>query len=607
MESRSADRISFFITIIIVQMSWQPALFSEPHITEISFRGNEHFSSRELLSVLSVHRGDIFTATVADTSSAEILRRYRSDGFFFACVDSAATRFSGDSSSVGLTFFLEEGIQSLVYSFTIDGNTVFPEKGIRTRFETSPGKPLNQAVLEKDIDLLLSDYENAGYPLASVKVDSLRLDSTDRSRLSFALVVNEGPKVILGEIKVTGNTSTKNYVVEREARLGNGEVYNQQKVDRIHHRLERMQIFSSVSEPELFLTLNPAENSSGEHAARLQRVHGGLLINVQEENTNNFDGILGYVPAPSSGTAGYLTGTVLVSMRNLFGTGRAATVHWVRESAVTQELELSYSEPWVAGYPVNAGADFFQRKQDSSYVAARINGDADLLVSDQFSVGGLLRWSSVYPSASLNYFTVFESSELSFGVDIRYDTRDNLWNPTRGVFYSTSYERGTKHISGPERYLSLAPEKNYVEQRVAADLETYVSLAARHIAMLSLHGRQITSNRIEQSDLYQFGGTNTVRGYRENQFYGSRMVWSNLEYRYLTGRASSVAAFFDAGYFSRPADALRGMNGQQEFIYGYGVGMRMETGLGIIRVSYALGKGDTFSTGKIHFGLENSF
>ncbi len=598
MKHPAANHTPILLAVVLLQMSLLSTVFSQQRVSEISVRGNEYFSARELLSFLTVKPGDQYASAVPDSSIAELLRRYRDEGFFFTRVDSVRKQLSSDSSSVALTFFLDEGTQSVIHWFTIDGNTVFQEKEIRSRFQTSPGKPLNQTVLEKDIDMLLDDYENNGYPLASITVDSVRLDSSDHSKLFFALVVHQGPAVFLDEISVTGNTATKGFVVEREARLEKDELYRQKRIERIRHRLERLGIFSSVSEPELYLKLNP------EHATS---VHGGLRINVQDENTNNFDGIIGYVPAPAAGGASYLTGNVLVSMRNLFGTGRATTIHWLRESAVTQELELSYFEPWVAGYPVNAGVDLFQRKQDSSYVTTRVNGRADLLVSDQFSIGGLVKWNSVYPSSSLNYFTVFESNELSFGVDMRYDTRDNLLNPTHGVLYSTSYERGTKHIPGPEQYLSLIAVKNYVQQRVTVDLETYVSLAVQHVAVLTLHGRQITSSHIEQSDLYQLGGTNTVRGYRENQFYGSQMVWTNLEYRYLTGRASSFFGFFDAGYFSRPADALRSIVEQQQLIYGYGVGMRVETALGIIGVSFALGKGDTFSTGKIHFGLENNF
>jgi hypothetical protein len=40
---------------------------------------------------------------------------------------------------------------------------------------------------------------------------------------------------------------------------------------------------------------------------------------------------------------------------------------------------------------------------------------------------------------------------------------------------------------------------------------------------------------------------------------------------------------------------------------GYGIGGRIETALGILGVSYALGQGDTFMTDRIHSGLVNDF
>ena len=41
----------------------------------------------------------------------------------------------------------------------------------------------------------------------------------------------------------------------------------------------------------------------------------------------------------------------------------------------------------------------------------------------------------------------------------------------------------------------------------------------------------------------------------------------------------------------------------QALKYGYGIGIRVETAIGIVGVSFALGEGDTFSDAKIHFGF----
>ncbi|HAP37068.1 MAG TPA: hypothetical protein DCQ28_14500, partial [Bacteroidetes bacterium] len=65
--------------------------------------------------------------------------------------------------------------------------------------------------------------------------------------------------------------------------------------------------------------------------------------------------------------------------------------------------------------------------------------------------------------------------------------------------------------------------------------------------------------------------------------------------------------FADGGYFSRPSDVIKGIVRQEKSLYGFGIGARIETGLGIMNISYALGQGDSFSNGKIHVGIINEF
>ena len=574
------------------------ALLSQPKFTSLGFHGNHYFSSRELLQFLTISRGAEYSADGIHNSIRSLMDHYRDEGFYSARVDSVQRVFSPDSAAVALDFFLYEGKQSFIARIGISGIKAFSPDDVRRQFETTPGTLLRQAVIEKDIDDLLTRYENTGYPLAKVRVDSLAIDTLDGAKLSFVLSVNEGPRVYLTELKVQGNVLTRGNVIAREAYLQPYDVYNQDKIDGIRRRLERLGIFSSVQEPQLYLSRDPGLADT---------VSGGLSIAVQEGNTNNFDGIVGYVPPLPGEGSGYFTGYVFVSMKNLFGTGRKAVVRWQRETQSTQELEATYNEPWVAGLPVNAGVGLLQRKQDSSYIKTRFDFRADINLTTELSISATISQESVVPSANLTYFSVFESSLLSFGGEIHYDTRDNTQNPTSGISYATAYSRGTKNITGPQQYLSLAPDLSFLVEQFSMDMEYYLPLFTRQVLLAGFHGRKITSSELEQSDLFLIGGTNTVRGYRENQFYGSQVLWSNFEYRFLTGRLSSVFGFVDAGYFSKPPDVLHALPSQEKFLYGYGVGTRLDTSLGILQVSLALGEGDTFSTAKIHFGIANNF
>jgi outer membrane protein insertion porin family len=84
-------------------------------------------------------------------------------------------------------------------------------------------------------------------------------------------------------------------------------------------------------------------------------------------------------------------------------------------------------------------------------------------------------------------------------------------------------------------------------------------------------------------------------------------MWGNLEYRLLLTRRTFAFVFFDAGYYLRNADTRQNIHELSAFKTGYGLGLNLETGLGILGVSFALGKGDSFSQGKIHFGIINEF
>ena len=136
---------------------------------------------------------------------------------------------------------------------------------------------------------------------------------------------------------------------------------------------------------------------------------------------------------------------VNISLRNLFGTGRKLSARWYQENKTSQETELHYFEPWVASYPVNVQLGFFQRKQDSTFVRMQYDIAAELMVTEEFSVGASFSHNSVYPTERYDGSRVMaESKTTSFGASVRYDSRDNPTTPTSGILYSTEYQTGTK-------------------------------------------------------------------------------------------------------------------------------------------------------------------
>jgi outer membrane protein insertion porin family len=557
----------------------------------VEFEGNHVISSNQLTTALLTKRGGPFSESIWADDRERILDLYKNRAYLHARIDSMQLHCDTISHEVDAHIFLAEGKLSVVRRIEFDGCKNLAAAELYSSMQLHEGDPFIPSLLEQDVQTILQQYERKGYPLSKIAVQNVSfIDSADEMSVIVQLHIDEGKALHISEIHFEGNKTTKDYVIMREARVRENELFSSDLPERIKRRLDHLQLFSRVSLPELYLT---------------EAEQAGLLVRVVEGNQNNFDGVLGYVPSTASGGTGYITGLVNISLRNLFGTGRKLSVRWYQETKSSQETELHYFEPWIVSYPVNAQLGFFQRKQDSTFVRMQYDIATELMISEEFSVGISFSQNNVYPTERYDGSkTIAESRTTSWGVSVRYDSRDNPTTPTDGILYSTEYQTGTKQALSSDAF---PIGSRSTTRRVVFDLLYYLSPFLRQVIATELHLRDFSNDHADISDLFRLGGATTMRGYQEGQFLGMRLLWTNLEYRFLIAPRSFFYGFIDFGYIVQPAFAAMDGKASEQSKVGYGIGVRMDSALGLIGVSIALGEGDTFSTAKIHIRLINEF
>jgi outer membrane protein assembly factor BamA len=481
------------------------------------------------------------------------------------------------------TLRISPGVRAAVRTINFSPDDFPKRDAIRRQAEDFIGDAFSQPETELWIASVLESFERDGRPFARIRLDSVAIGYDDDAPVvDLFLSFSETGEVTLHRIEIDGNTETRDRTVYRQAGVFPGDRYSRERIDAIRPRLMRSGLFRSVAEPEL--RVGP---------------HGGVLqLRVEESRFNSFDGIVGYVP--SGAGDGYFTGLAHITMRNLFGTMRRFEFRWQRETEFTQELFFKYREPYVGGLPANVTGSFRQRQQDSSFVQTRTRLVTDTEILRQFVVGLSYEYESVIPAADLQVQRVRRSTSNLFGIDLQYDTRDDIYAPRGGMFYLTEYQSG--RIRRGEGTLTDSQRL----QRLTIDAELYFSPLRQQVVKVGVYGREVRLGDYQESDLFRFGGTRSLRGYSEGQFHGSRLAWSNLEYRLMSGRRSYVFGFFDSGYYYVP-QLTEGQQVREAFEYGYGAGLQVETGIGLISIGFGFGRGDTFSTGKIHFGVINEF
>jgi outer membrane protein assembly factor BamA len=507
---------------------------------------------------------------------------YRREGYWSARVR-GDVRYSDDSASVNLEFSVDEGRPAVVARLVWAGLDRFTVAQAEARFVTAVGRTFRSREFEEDVARLLELYEQSGYALARCALaDAAVAPGEEADSLTLRISVEEGELVTLDEIRIEGAKETDPEFILRETRLREGEIYSPARLRGVRDRLNRLGIFGSVADPELY-------ERGGKH---------GVLIRLQEGNPNTFDGIVGYLPAPGGGT-GEFTGLLSLSMRNLFGTGRKLALRWERENRNAQEIGVRFAEPWVAGLPVQLGGGFQQRQQDSAYVRRAGDLRIDFFFVDRVTTTLIGVSETVLPSAVAGNAAVFRSSALTIGGEILYDSRDDAVNPTEGLRLRTSFHYGRR---------SIPPDGGTVPlRRLDWDCEGYVGVLPGQILALSAHGRQVAGSALQEPDLYRFGGATTLRGYRENEFIGALVGWMSAEYRILTGRRGNLFAFADGGYYQRPEIGGGALTGVSRFLIGVGIGVRIDTPVGMMEVSLAAGEGDTIGSMKAHVRLISEF
>ncbi len=581
--------------ILILIIAFSAFAFAQ-RVDNIEIKSSKVFSDDEIKKWAGLNVGQNYYPGILDTSLSRITSALGYNGYFNFSFEGSNVEFSNDSQKVTILININEGKPTVIQNIYFSSSDSINVDDYISSFNYLKGEIFNLYEIENIINNLLTDFENEGFPFAAVKIQSVYLydDTTGDDHLAdIYLSLDEGKKSTIDKIEVTGNTSTKDYVVVRELRIEPGEEYSQVKVENLPRRLNKLRFFDPVPVPSFYLD---------------SKNYGVLQINVKERNTNNFDGIIGYIPPQNENESGYVTGMVNITLRNIFGTGRAAAISWEKLTRESQELDLKYLEPWLFGYPFNLNAHLFQRIQDSTYVQRIIGGGIEYLATEDISATAFILAEQVIPSTrEVQVFTVYNSSSITTGVGLKIDLRDDPLATLSGFIFENSYSYSAKTINGPPEYISEGLKTEINLQRITAGFGAYFEIFPRNVVALRVNGRELSGPFFEQSDLWRFGGTKTVRGYREEQFLASRIAWTNLEYRLMLSQRTYTFVFFDSGYYLLEPIPEIGILRSEDFIFGYGLGIALDTAIGILGVSFAFADGDTFSEGKIHFGIINEF
>jgi len=550
--------------------------FAGKTITAVAVSGNITVPKDTIMAVIKVKPGDKFEAEAIKKDMQAI---YELGNFFDVTVN-----FTAVPEGVKIVYSVMEN--PALNNVVIKGNTKVSTDKLKSLVKVDKGKVLNTKALRESTKAIESYYHDQGYILARVT------DVSMGDGGAVIITINEGK---LEDIVVKGNQKTKTYVITREMKVKEGEPFNSNDARRSMQRLYNLGFFEDVN-----MKLN----------AGVEPNSVVLETDVTEQKTGTFSIGAGY--SQSDG----MVGIIEVGDNNFRGTGDAAKVYWeFGGDSKSNGYRFSYTKPWLDskqtslnfniynltnkysdyGYPLNSGdystlrSTYYKNVRGFDIGLGRAQGEyihnyltfknrTDTYV-EHYS--GPMDYAS-YPDYLAENFGLTRSVTLSRV----YDSRDNVFNPTQGTRFSVTAELAGRDLGGDFSF-----NKYTIEDR------NYFKVGHSQVIATRLMAGYADGN-MPLSQKFSLGGSDSLRGYNDDQFTGKKMLASTVEYRFPVAKKVEGVVFGDIGNaWDTEGYKLNDLKGD------VGVGIRLNTPLGPIRLDYAVGE----NGGKTSFSFGGQF
>lgn len=562
-------------------------------IKKVKFEGNKVFTDRELKAQIKTGRWTLFSRklfheNILDEDEERILSFYGKDGYIKTEIPKVELKYDELGKTLTVIFHIKENSRYLIGKIKLENN-------LRKETKLRSGAPFNPYELANDRRRVYDYLYEKGYMYAMVRVGKKIHEETKLVDITYK--IDKSTEVYIEEIKISGNVRTKDKIIRREILIKPGDRFDLKKIKASHRRLRnlgrRQPFFESV-------TFEIEDGTAPDRKNILFKVKEGKtgyvlfgggystvdkLVGFIEVDVENFD-----MTNPPSFTGGGQS----LSIRGEVGT-------------VKTDYRIEFSEPWIFDKPVSFGFNLYDRTRDWDDYDEQRKG-TNLIFGHRLAEFNKIRLKYRHEDVDIYNIDTDASEEIkkeegkrtisSVLLGLSRDSRDDSFNPRNGVNAYISTELAGNFLGGNTDFT-----------RNIGSVSWYIPTWGKTCVNLRIEGGLVEeygdSDEVPIYERFFMGGPNSVRGYayrdigpkdnRGEPIGGKVKLQANIEYIIPLVKDLKGAIFYDTGnVWSSREDFDFG-----DLYAGTGVGVRLMTPIGPIRVDY--GYGINISHGRIDF------
>jgi len=398
-------------------------------VKKVTFIGNHVLSASDLEKSIVNKPGGMFSwltgggeavPSMLQYDQAKVRDEYLKRGYLDVQVDKPLMKTDFASKTAEVTFTIRnEGEPYTVSNIQVQPIPGVDMNKVDSELQLKSGKVFNVEKLRHDLNLLIEKAADKGYAFANAQPRFKKNNASHTIDVIYS--VNPGQKIKINDVKISGNTKTKDHVVRRYIYLAPGDQFNLTDLKDSKDELQRTGYFDKVD-------IVP------------KRVGNGAVdldVHVKEAQTGSIMAGLSY------GSYDGIGANASISDKNLFGTGIGYSLS-VEKSKKSHNYALSLTNPRVFDslYSLSVGVfhqsyEFidYTKKDKGAYISVGrkltryISASVGYVYSD-VKYSDYAVWNSDYES--------YKKSALT--ASITFDNTDDYLTPRKGFYADLSLE-----------------------------------------------------------------------------------------------------------------------------------------------------------------------
>ncbi len=470
-------------------------------------------------------------------------------------------------SLLELHFSLTEILPSDDIQLRFTGMRYFSEAKLKDLLLISDKQLFSLSDVDRISNMILELCHQRGFLFAQVQLDSLVLDQG----LIAWLKVNEGKVFKAQNIHFQGNEHTRDAVLLKLSGLNLSKTITPKELEDANRKLLVAPYIADAM-------VEPIDETS-------------LLFKIKEGRMTYLEGILGY-----DGAVKQLSGKIRLKFLNLWGSDRSLALNW-QQDKLQKMLELSYHESGPLHFPLEGDIFMSSSSRDTLWTKSIAAAGIQTRIQDH-KLGLEFAFTDNLIDASLAKEARKHHRNRSIAAIWQYDSAFPAQNPHKGWQAKAAY----RYIHSQNKQWTAAVE---------LDSGIYIPLGQHPVLAIGMHYRDLDDPNANAWDLYQMGGYENLRGYKQAEFSSWRLGFLSWEFRWTIDQYSRIQLFFDHGILAKRDAGNPNNIVYQKDIFAFGFGFKVRTRLGLLGIDYALANREKglskLGAGMIHAGLDTSF